>query len=133
MFEFLVALALFVWSFSANRKRHVVQRPRPIGPTVGSASKEELPPLKSVDFADGSFVVGMDVAPGVYIAPGVPGFPLTWALSRVVGGQRRVVINQVSEGPAMVVITSADSAIASQHSGGWRRLNGWNSTIVGGR
>jgi hypothetical protein len=131
MFKLMIAFALLVWSFTASRKRHFVQKRWPAGPPGGSTTEEGSPPVKSVDVADGSNDVGMGVAPGVYVASGAPGPPLAWALSSVVGSQRQVVVNQVSEGPAIVVITFAENAIESQHSDGRHQPKGWDSAIVG--
>lgn len=130
--DVIIALALLIWLFTANRKYYATRKRR-IAATATStrATLHWTSSLGPVAFSDGSLVVGVNVVPGIYVAPGVPGRELTWALSRVINGQRQVVVNQVNEGPAMVVITGADMAFESLNSGGWHRLHGYESAFEG--
>ena len=78
------------------------------------------PAANSDSFGDGTYLVGVDIKPGLYRAPGVPGTQLAWARLRTVqGADHDVIAGYQGSAPGLVEILNQDFAFWSQNSGGW--------------
>ncbi len=71
-------------------------------------------------FGDGTYLVSIDITPGLYRAPGVPGTQLAWTrLRSAQGTDDDVIAGYQGSAPGLVEILSQDFAFWSQNSGGW--------------
>ena len=71
-------------------------------------------------FGDGTYLVGVDITPGLYRAPGVTGTQLAWArLRSAQGTDHDVIAGYQGSAPGLVEILNQDFAFWSQNSGGW--------------
>ncbi len=80
-------------------------------PTVGP---------QATSFGDGTFAVGIDIAPGTYITPG--GVNCYWArLSGFGGTLGEIITNDLPQGQAIVSIDPTDKGFTSDGCGTWTR------------
>lgn len=78
------------------------------------------PPIVSGQFGDGQYVVGSDIQPGMYRAPG--GDRCYWArLSGFSGGIDDIIANGIPNGAAIIEIASTDRGFETRGCGGWAR------------
>lgn len=133
MGELIVALILlYLWGTSLEKKGQRRRRKHARTPNdVASATLAvEAKPCathvansatSSNSFGDGTYLVGVDIKPGLYRAPGVPGTQLGWARLRTVQGvDHDVIACYQGSAPGLVEILNQDFAFWSQNSGGWR-------------
>lgn len=74
-----------------------------------------------ITFADGTHRVGVDIAPGTYVAPG--GSPCYWERQSVFGGSGTdaIIANDISRGgQAVVTIEASDKGFKTTGCGTWK-------------
>jgi hypothetical protein len=87
--------------------------------------------IVGVDFADGMFLVGVDIAPGTYRCDGLPGSSTYWERLRTASGESQDRIANFC-GPGQVYVTlRAGEFFRSERSGGWTRIWPNDETIEG--
>jgi hypothetical protein len=74
------------------------------------------------DFGDGMFLVGVDIAPGTYRCPGVPGQSTFWARMRSASGETNDYIATFFAPGQCYVTVLAGEYFRSSLSGGWTRV-----------
>ncbi len=132
MAELIVALILlYLWGWSlekkAQRRRREHGRRRNDSTNAAPATEVQptavhvaSPPMVRDSFGDGTYLVSIDITPGLYRAPGVPGTQLAWArLRSAQGTDDDVIAGYQGSAPGLVEILSQDFAFWSQNSGGW--------------
>lgn len=82
------------------------------------AAEEEA---SSVDFGDGTWVVGEDIEAGTYRNGGDGGWCYWERLSGLSGEFGDIIANGNPDGPAVVEISKSDAAFASQGCGTWTK------------
>jgi hypothetical protein len=90
-------------------------------------------PAQADSFGAGVFLVGVDVAPGVYRAqPALGSMHCSWRRLSGVGGSfdEIIAIEIVDDGPALVEIASSDYAFRSSGCTEWRRVGRSSSTVT---
>jgi len=79
-------------------------------------------------YENGTFIVGVDIAPGLYRAPGlvkiatdepVRGY---WARLSNFTGQKNILANQSGTGPFVVQILPTDKGFETRHCGPWTKI-----------
>lgn len=84
----------------------------PLGPAV---TKNPTEP-----FADGTYVVGLDIAPGTWRTAGQSG--CYWArLKDLTGDMGSLLANENSPGSAVVAIAATDKGFTSRRCGTWTK------------
>ena len=132
MAELIVALILlYLWGWSLEKKaqrrrrRHGCRQKdstntAPTTEAQPTAIHVASPSVVRDSFGDGTYLVGIDIKPGLYRAPGVPGTQLAWARLRTVqGADHDVIAGYQGSAPGLVEILNQDFAFWSQNSGGW--------------
>jgi hypothetical protein len=130
---FVFFLLIFLWGSHLQRKtlrhrdraceRGIKRLQRPPEVTVEANKPLDSSQLVRDRFGDGVYLIGIDISPGLYRAPGVPGTDLCWArLRTVIGGETDVIAGYQGNGPGIVEILSHDFAFWSQNSGGWEMM-----------
>lgn len=72
-------------------------------------------------FGEGTFIVGLDIAPGTYRSRG--GSNCYWArLRNFTGELNGIIANGTPSGPTIVTISSSDRGFDSSRCGNWSRL-----------
>ena len=75
---------------------------------------------QATSFGDGTFAVGVDIAPGTYITSGGP--ECYWArLSGFGGSLEEIITNDLPQGQAVVSIAPTDVGFTSDRCGTWTR------------
>ena len=132
MAELILALIpLYLWASSLEKKAQRRRREyghQPVDVTNAALAAQAQPtavhvaspPMVRDSFGDGTYLVGVDIKPGLYRAPGVPGPQLAWARLRAVqGADHDVIAGYQGSAPGLVEILNQDFAFWSQNSGGW--------------
>ena len=92
--------------------------PTPIPPAVSPAPVSPTPRA----LADGTFVVGTEIAPGTYRAPG--GQNCYWARLKGFGGSvSDVITNGAGASSVLVAIATTDAGFESRNCGAWTRVS----------
>ena len=130
--EMLVVLVLlYLWGWSLEKKEQRWRRKQARTPndvTSATLAADVRPPATHVatlatrrdSFGDGTYLVSIDITPGLYRAPGVPGTQLAWTrLRSAQGTDDDVIAGYQGSAPGLVEILSQDFAFWSQNSGGW--------------
>ncbi|MCX2934054.1 hypothetical protein ORI20_27685 [Mycobacterium sp. CVI_P3] len=94
------------------------------GWSPGSTSQTSAGPATSI-VSDGTYVVGVDIAPGIYRSAGSnqPGYDCYW--KRLASFDSSDIIdNEGSEGPQVVEIMASDKAFSTARCKPWIRANG---------
>jgi hypothetical protein len=80
------------------------------------------------EFGDGTFLVGVDIAPGLYESTG--GFLCYWErLSGTSGAIEDVIANDVPTGKAIVAIAPSDAAFGAEGCGDWARFQPYSEPV----
>ena len=102
--------------------------PRPVAPTPTVAPPTPRPsavptaPAGPKPIADGTFLVGTDLAPGTYRAPGGDG--CYWERLRGFGGTiAEVIANDNARGPVLVTIAPTDAGFTARRCGAFTRVS----------
>ena len=132
MGELIVAvILLYLWGTLLEKKaqRRRRKQARKLNDVTNSTLAEVAQPCAThvatpsthrVAFGDGTYLVGVDITPGLYRAPGVPGTQLAWArLRSAQGTDDDVIAGYQGSAPGLVEIINQDFAFWSQNSGGW--------------
>lgn len=78
-------------------------------------------PGPRTSFTEGTFRVGVDIAPGTYSAPGTSG-NCYWARLSNLTGQNDIIANHLDPGPASVTILASDVAFSTSRCGIWTKV-----------
>ncbi len=132
MAELIVALILlYLWGTllekKAQRRRREHGRRRNDSTNAAPTTQAQLTavhvaraPVARDSFGDGTYLVGVNIKAGLYLAPGVPGTQIAWARLRTVqGADHDVIAGYQGSAPGLVEILNQDCAFWSQNSGGW--------------
>ena len=132
MGELVVALILlYLWSSLIEKKvqRRRRKHARKLNDVANAALAVEAQPSATHvvypstnrdSFGAATYLVGVDITPGLCRAPGAPGTQLAWArLRSAQGADRDVIPGYQGSAPGLVEILNQDFAFWSQNSGGW--------------
>jgi hypothetical protein len=97
------------------------QAPRLPAPVPAPA----LPPGLATTFGEGKFVVGTDIAPGIYRTTGPSGhLDCYWErLKRTSGATDSIIANNLGRGPATVTIADDDGAFQTRWCSTWTKVS----------
>ncbi len=127
----IVSILALLWGSSHKKKAQQLRHERGIRlndlTNATLAAEARLPVVHAANsatnsdsFGDGTYLVGVDIKPGLYRAPGVSGTQLAWARLRTVQGtDHDVIAGYQGSAPGLVEILNQDFAFWSQNSGGW--------------
>ena len=127
----VVLILLYLWGTflekkaQRRRRKHARTLNDVTNATLASEARPSAvhvanPATDSDSFGDGTYLVGVDITPGLYRAPGVPGTQIAWARLRTVqGADHDVIAGYQGSAPGLVEILNQDFAFWSQNSGGW--------------
>lgn len=91
-------------------------------PSVATTAPTAAPPAgPRTSFGDGTYIVGTDIAPGTYRAPG--GDTCYWEReSSLSGSSDDIIANNLSPGQQTVTIAASDKGFKTQGCGTWTKL-----------
>jgi zinc-ribbon domain len=106
---------------TATRSQTVTQTETTASVQTVTKTVKVKPPGPKIAFGDGVFLVGSEIRPGTYRAPGGSG--CYWERDRdLTGGLNSILANGNPSGQTIVTILSTDKAFQSNGCGGWRRV-----------
>ena len=130
----IAVILLYLWGTLLEKKaqRRRRKHARKLNDVTNATLASEVQPCETRvatpstnrdSFGDGTYLVGVDIKPGLYRAPGVPGTQLAWArLRSAQGTDHDVIAGYQGSSPGLVEILNQDFAFWSQNSGGWHLL-----------
>jgi hypothetical protein len=94
-------------------------------PLPGPAAAPALRPGLATTFGEGKFVVGTDIAPGIYRTAGPSGhLDCYWErLARTGGATDSIIANNLGRGPATVTIADNDGAFQTRWCSTWTKVS----------
>jgi hypothetical protein len=94
-------------------------------PLPAPAAAPALPPGLATTFGEGKFVVGTDIAPGIYRTTGPSGrLDCYWErLKRTSGTTDSIIANNLGRGPVTVTIDGNDGAFQTRWCSTWTKVS----------
>lgn len=108
----LFVIGAGLWIYGTVSSNHAVSVPQ--APAAPAAPKV-------AGIGDGTFRVGVDIAPGTYRAANPDGSCYWARLSGMGGTLNEIIANDNTTGPAVVTIATTDAAFQSAGCGGWTK------------
>jgi len=112
----LACLLGFLFGYATGPSRLATPQ---IETTQAEAAPAPAPAAPIADtFGDGTYVVGEDIAPGRYRAPGSD-LGCYWARLSSLDGAHSIIANDAGSGPRVVTILATDAAFETTGCGTW--------------
>jgi len=107
--------------------RSATSTTRPVTTTAPPSTTTTVPPTTTTagprtTFGDGSYRVGVDIAPGTYRATGGVSGNCYWARLSNFTGEDHIIANYLNPGPTTVTILASDAGFESRRCGTWSRV-----------
>jgi hypothetical protein len=87
----------------------------------GAWTTQLLPVLDGLNIGEGTFIVGLDIAPGTYASQANDG--CYWARLSSFGGDDNIIANNYGDGQQIVTISASDIGFESSGCTSWARIS----------